>query len=330
MRALTTILFTVVLAFAGKGQDLHFSHFYHSPLYLNPAHTGAFDGKLRLGGNYRNQWESITVPYRSFSGWGDYHFWQKGPWDASLGLVVLRDQAGDGNLTVQKFFGSVALRRTFSPELSATLGVGGGWVQKQLDFSQLTFDEQWTSTGFNTALPTNELMGEQSLGFSDMTAGVRLDYAPNSDFQWYLSFAMAHVNRPTESFYNSSNKLGMRPVMQAGGTWKLNEQWLVEPAALWMLQKKAQEIMLGTNVGYVVNGETPITLYGGAWFRGSGDGIPAVGLQYKNVKGIITYDINLSSLSVASRNRGGMELSLVYIIKWEKPEYRILVPCVRF
>lgn len=330
MRQLILLILLIGTGLFAGAQDLHFSHFYHSPLYLNPAHTGNFEGNLRLGGNYRNQWQSITVPYRSFSGWGDYNFWSDGPWSAAAGLVALYDQAGDGNLTTQKLFGAASIKRVINSSLSATLGIGGGMVMKELDFSQLTFDAQWTSSGFNTNLPTNELMGEQSLDFIDLTAGLRLDYAPNSDFRWYLSFAMAHVNRPQETFYSSQNQLGMRPVVQVGGDWKLNDLWRVEPAGLFMLQKKAHEFILGANVGYTLNEMTPIVLYGGAWFRGSGDGIPSLGIQYKNVKGFVSYDINISSLQTASRSRGGMELSIVYILKWEKKPNRILVPCVRF
>lgn len=41
-------------------QDPHFSQFFASPLTLNPALTGKFDGNLRATGNYRNQWPTIN------------------------------------------------------------------------------------------------------------------------------------------------------------------------------------------------------------------------------------------------------------------------------
>src|SRR3954462_7934254 len=43
-----------------EAQDPHFSQFFASPLTLNPALTGKFDGSIRVAGNYRNQWPTIN------------------------------------------------------------------------------------------------------------------------------------------------------------------------------------------------------------------------------------------------------------------------------
>jgi hypothetical protein len=54
-------------------QDLHFSQWFNAPLITNPANTGFIpDADYRIGANYRNQWSAImTVPYKTFSVWGD-------------------------------------------------------------------------------------------------------------------------------------------------------------------------------------------------------------------------------------------------------------------
>src|SRR6185437_7654822 len=41
-------------------QDPAFSQFFASPLSLNPALTGKFNGSVRVAGNYRNQWPQIN------------------------------------------------------------------------------------------------------------------------------------------------------------------------------------------------------------------------------------------------------------------------------
>src|SRR5436305_12477849 len=46
-------------------QDLHFSQFYEFPLLRNPALAGIFNGNFRFTAGYRNQWQSVTVPYRT-------------------------------------------------------------------------------------------------------------------------------------------------------------------------------------------------------------------------------------------------------------------------
>src|SRR5258706_12481046 len=44
-------------------QDPNFSQFFASPLTLNPALTGKFDGVYRVAGNYRNQWPTINIAF---------------------------------------------------------------------------------------------------------------------------------------------------------------------------------------------------------------------------------------------------------------------------
>ena len=51
------------VTFFAKAQDPHFSQFFSSPLTLNPALTGKFDGTLRVAGNYRNQWPAFNNVY---------------------------------------------------------------------------------------------------------------------------------------------------------------------------------------------------------------------------------------------------------------------------
>ncbi|MEK7227019.1 MAG: type IX secretion system membrane protein PorP/SprF, partial [Bacteroidota bacterium] len=45
-----------------QAQDIHFSQFLSSPMNLNPALAGQFDGDHRFVMNHRNQWSSVTVP----------------------------------------------------------------------------------------------------------------------------------------------------------------------------------------------------------------------------------------------------------------------------
>ena len=55
-----------------NAQDIHFSQYYASPMTVNPAYTGMFNGTYRVGANYRNQWASVSVPYKTFAAYADY------------------------------------------------------------------------------------------------------------------------------------------------------------------------------------------------------------------------------------------------------------------
>ena len=59
----------ICVAFWGEtiGQDPNFSQFFASPLTLNPALTGKFDGLYRIAGNYRNQWPTFNNAFTTAS-----------------------------------------------------------------------------------------------------------------------------------------------------------------------------------------------------------------------------------------------------------------------
>jgi hypothetical protein len=57
----------------------------------------------------------------------------------------------------------------------------------------------------------------------------------------------------------------------------------------------------------------PTSLYIGSWMRFNDAIIPYLGLEFDDFRLGITYDYNTSSLKTASQNKGGIEISLIYI-----------------
>ncbi|MEL6925345.1 MAG: type IX secretion system membrane protein PorP/SprF, partial [Bacteroidota bacterium] len=54
------VLLVSVASFAQAQNPInHFSLFDFTPLTLNPAQTGAYEGSVRIGGLYRDQWRSF-------------------------------------------------------------------------------------------------------------------------------------------------------------------------------------------------------------------------------------------------------------------------------
>ncbi|MCB9047123.1 MAG: type IX secretion system membrane protein PorP/SprF [Chitinophagales bacterium] len=72
-RTISRVSLAVALAFTMQGtqhvqaQDVHFTQFNAAPLILNPAFTGNFDGKMRASAIYRDQWRSVTVPFKTIA-----------------------------------------------------------------------------------------------------------------------------------------------------------------------------------------------------------------------------------------------------------------------
>ena len=55
-------------------QDIHFTQYYNSPLNVSPALTGVFQQDMRIALNWRNQWRSVPVDYRTYSAAFDTKF----------------------------------------------------------------------------------------------------------------------------------------------------------------------------------------------------------------------------------------------------------------
>src|SRR3954447_8811898 len=83
------------------GQDVGFSQFYDQPLLRNPALAGIFTGDVRLVASYRNQWQSVTIPYRTFGLSAEVKLPAEFVADdnLTLGLQLVKDVAGTSNFS---------------------------------------------------------------------------------------------------------------------------------------------------------------------------------------------------------------------------------------
>jgi len=101
MRKLFLAVLLLSVAFLGRAQDPNFSQFFVSPLTLNPALTGKFDGNYRLAMNFRNQWPSINNAFKTYTASFDAGILKNHIPDYDqfgLGLIALTDKSGNGVL----------------------------------------------------------------------------------------------------------------------------------------------------------------------------------------------------------------------------------------
>ncbi|MCS6990877.1 MAG: PorP/SprF family type IX secretion system membrane protein [Chitinophagales bacterium] len=297
-----------------SAQDIHYSQFYASPLTLNPALTGINDCNYRLAGMYRNQWRSVTDPYVtpsiSFDINNVLQRWIK-TGVLSAGGLILNDKAGTGELSNMSIMASVAYARplTADRKLNGSVGLQLGYVQKKLDFTKLLWESQFNGESFDPTLSSNENFNDK-FSYIDLNAGLYVSYFLSPKADLFGGAAIFHLIPPKESFLNKDNKLGMRMVGHGGFRYKITDQFSIIPQVLYMTQTKAQEINLGGSFAYVLNND--VKLFGGAYYRLNDAAIPVIGIDYKQIRLGLSYDVNISSLSDASKGRGGFELSLGY------------------
>jgi len=321
---LTLLLFTS-LASASLAQDPNFSQFFASPLTLNPALTGKFDGIFRVAGNYRNQWPSINNAFVTKTASADVHLLKGYLSDIDrwgIGALFMNDQNGNGALVSNVFSLSTAYHKGLDEDGYHQLGVGfqGSYTDKRLDVYKLKFADQLTALGFTGA--TSEIFPQSGLQirYVDINAGILYNGSTNGYNNFYLGASMYHINRPKETFQGGQFYLNSRTTLQAGGRLPTNQYNAFHFSANYSFQAKATNLMFGgayaLNLNY--DEESPLNVYLGAWarFNNVSDAlIPYVGLEFGDVQVGATYDVNISSLQPASNSRGGLELSLIYIKK---------------
>lgn len=338
----TTILCAIIYNNATFAQDVHYTQFYTDALRLNPAMTGNFNGDYRIGLNLRNQWQAIPVPYRTGSVYADFVPFKsesrkgKQTW-AGTGLNLLYDYAGDGQLSMLEIRGNAAVHAVVMPNLYVSAGASAAFRQRSINFAQLYFASQWTDQGFDLGNISQEDLGQQSLGYVDVSAGTNISYQVPQICNVYLGASILHLNRPAESFLQTDNRLGSRLALQLGGSFTAN-RFMIEPAIYYSNQKKASELLVGSNVvwniaqgNYNKKGqrESSTKLYAGLWYRLNDAIAPLVGIEWNSYRLLFSYDINISSLQTASAKRGGLEISLVHVGVFKK-RFKTDIYCPRF
>ena len=333
-----TVLFFVLLCsvLSVQAQDPNFSQFFSSPLTLNPALTGKFNGVVRVAGNYRNQWPTINNAYTTYTASIDAGILKNSiPEFDQFGVGVLgfSDKSGNGVLQNNAIAFSTSYHKSLDENGYSQLGLGfqGAFVSKNLDVTKVKFLDQLRSDGF-TGL-TSEIFDQSSLNLSyfDLNVGMLYNGTTDGNNNYYVGASMYHITRPKESFNGGEYVLDPRLTLQAGGKLPLAELNAVHFSAIHSRQANAVNTVIGGAYMLNVNQDqyNPTNLYMGSWFRLGDAVIPYIGLEFGDFHIGATYDVNTSSLKPGSNMRGGAEFSLIYIKKPTDP-YAKSVNCPKF
>ena len=335
-KILLTLIVCMALVAESTAQDPNFSQFFASPLTLNPALTGKFDGVYRVAGNFRNQWPTINNAFVTKTASIDFGILKSRIPEIDqfgVGIMGFTDRAGDGVLT-NNFVGlSVAYHKGLDENGYHQIGAGfqGTFVSKRLDITKVVFEDQLTPLGFTGV--TSEIFSNNqvSVKYFDMNAGIFYNGSTNGYNNFYFGASMYHINRPKESFQGGEFLLSARTTLQAGGKIPVGTYNAVHFAANHSMQAKAHNTMVGGAFSLNVNNneENPTNVYFGSWYRFGDALIPYLGLEYGGFQIGASYDVNTSSLKPASNTRGGMEVSMIFIKKPVDPNAKKL-NCPKF
>lgn len=316
-----SVLVLACIVTKSYGQDPHFSQFFEAPLLRNPSLAGLFAGDIRFQTVYRNQWQSVTTPYQT----GSINFEYKQPVGRSndfitTGFQILYDKAGITNFTTSNIYPALNYHKSLNDEKSKYLsfGIMGGYVQRRIDRSKITTNNQFDGSGYNPSLSDGETLtkfsyhywdGSVGLSFNSSIAGSETDY-------YFVGAAYHHFNRPKNSFYiNPPIELNPKLVFSAGVNLSVNEVSFITLQGDYSKQGDYSEAIGGITYSRKIGDDYIDPLYVihfGGYLRWKDAFVPVVQIDYKPFSVSLSYDVNISTLKTASEYRGGFELSLTY------------------
>lgn len=325
------IVFVVVLVgVRGLAQDIHFSQMSFSPLNLNPALAGS-NYDLQASVNYKSQWKSVAVPYKTIGASFDSQINRKKAKKGyfAAGLNFFNDNSGDNGLKTTNASLNVAYHLFLNSSSTLGGGVYGSFGQRQISFSDGKWGSQYDGLQYDAALPTGEAFKSEKFTYPDFGSGIVYSYRKdesnmtgNDQLNINAGVSVFHLAKPNYSFVSSGNdKLDRKWSFFANVQLGTGTSLSILPGIYYIRQGKARELLAGTYVRYTLNEESKYTGFIKA-------AAASVGLFYRNrdaliVKGMfewsnyglgVAYDLNTSNLAEVSNRKGGVEFFLKYVM----------------
>ena len=314
---LTAIVLFCTLSASAQGAM--FSQFYAAPLHTNPAMAGTMlCGRFTV--NYRNQWSMIPGgSFSSISASYDEHIDRL---SGALGLIATNTREGSGAYSTT----TVGLIYSYSFQLTGAISVRtavqAGFIHRRIDWSNLTFPDQFNLHGF-TGHPTMEDLPNSpaSRFLEDFSVGI-VGYGD----RFFAGAAVHHISRPDEGFMDVS-RIPLKYTAHAGAVFDLRRATsrfrdpntpTISPNIIFQQLGTARQI----NYGVYFNNVIPMMVFG-VWYRqtiafNQPESLTfLVGIRLNSMRIGYSYDISLSRLRGVSG--GSHEVSMAYLLPCRRP-----------
>jgi len=320
-RHMWSLFSLLTIASKAISQDIHFSQFFETPLLRNPSLAGIFSGDVRVQGVFRTQWNSVTVPYQTGSLNAEYKL-KVGRADdfLTLGGQVLYDKAGTIAMTSTHILPALNYHKSLSSErnMYLSMGVMAGIVQRKIDRSKMTTNNQFDGTGYNSGIADGESFSKTSYSYFDGSVGMSFNaqLGSEADNNIVVGLAYHHFNKaPKISFYgNPDYEMTPKWVGSLGVRMSMNDYSYFTLEGDYSKQGTYTETIAGALFSWKLDDvdDPKYTVSAGAFLRWKDALIPTAKLEFKPMAVAVSYDANISQLKSASSGRGGFEISLTF------------------
>jgi type IX secretion system PorP/SprF family membrane protein len=308
-------------------QDVGFSQFYDQPLLRNPALAGFFDGDMRFVASYRNQWQSISTPYRTFGLSSEFklpvHVVEYD--NITVGMQLIRDVAGTSQYSTTQILPAVNYSLPLNTEDHyISLAFMGGLMQHRFDPTKLVMNDQFVSgtNGTFSILPaTRQVFNNTNVNYFDLSAGLSY-FGVTGNVNYCIGAGMFHLTKSNQGFFDGrAISLNKKLALNVGASGRTSEADMLTFYADYFKQfgqgftpvgiSSFQAGLLFSHDLFVLD-DIQKTITGGILYRWDDAIIPVVQLQLSKFMIGASYDVNISKLATASKYRGGFELVLSY------------------
>jgi type IX secretion system PorP/SprF family membrane protein len=325
-------IFVLICVFhSTKAQEIQFTQFYATPMFLNPAFAG-LTYERRFSANYRNQWPGIKRTYTTYMAAYDHNV---SDLNSGIGGFILQDFAGTSNLVTTQGGANLAYSVKVNKTSEVRAGLMIAMTSKKLDNTSLIFNDQ-----FVTGSPTSIDYKSEKINYLDMGAGALY----NTTFYW-IGASARHINQPNVSMLGNVEVLpvyvsvhgGFRYIMNSSGLSHTKLEEFISASFNYRHEQHYDQLDIGA---YYFRSFLNVGLwYRGLPFKRYKPGYPnresiavLIGLEIpdKNFRVGYSYDITVSPLGITN-TQGSHEISLVYeVAKRHKKTRRVLVSCPKF
>jgi type IX secretion system PorP/SprF family membrane protein len=328
------ILFYVtgIHAFA---QDPQYSQSYANALYLSPAFAGAEENTRGIFAT-RYQWPGLDASFVSNTISLDHYIDR---YKSGIGFIATSDFSTASKLRsaeaglIYAFQAEISKKIVFRPALQLS------YVNRSINFSNLTFGSQYTNSGF-VGGSTNEPANVPVVSYLDVSAGGVL-YSK----KYWIGISTHHLNTPEQTFMKDKSPLPIKASLFGGYKFSFTPEWRkmhvnpdeeksITPTFIYKMQGKSDQLDIGLYGQYNA-------LVIGFWYRGIPMKVYApektnyealiflVGFIHKGFSMGYSYDYTISRLARISG--GAHELTLSYGFKTKKAKWvSRKVVCPRF
>ena len=305
---------------SAAAQDFTFSQFYEQPLLRNPALAGIFTGDIRVSMAYRDQWGSVTIPFRTTSLSVEHKIPIGNGHDVlTIGTQMSMDGAGDIRLKRTQILPAINFHKSLNDERDTYLSLAfmGGPVSSQFDITQLKFGDQYSGGSFSASNPSSQPITNNSYSYWDLSTGLSFTTVLENQTRFYIAAGLSHFTKPVIRSVTTTEASFLAPklALNIGTHSKIGERGHLIAFADYYSQGGSRQLlggmMLGLETAQYEDAEAAV-FYIGSFLRYGDALIPVVRLEFNHMTIGVSYDVNVSKLNVVSNWRGGLELTATY------------------